>query len=67
MLIVTKRIRVVTYFKEPPPIKLHDSLTACTILYLHLHKTYGHQTRQGDDLVRGDLIVKITSTFDPHS
>ena len=67
MLIVTKLLRVVTYFKEPPPIKLHDPLTAWTTLYLHLHKTFRHQARQGDDLVRGNLIVKITSTFDPHS
>ena len=64
---------MVTFCKELQPIKLqHDNLItrswrSCdkfNILYLHLQKTYGHQTRWGVDLVWQASILKATWTYD---
>ena len=45
MLIATGTIRVATYRKKLPPIKLHEH-SMKPLLYLPLQNTHGHQTRK---------------------
>ena len=68
MLMVTKHVKVVIYHEGISFITLHDpSLTSfmksrkkSSILYLHLHKTNGHQTLQGANFLWGASTHKVT-------
>ena len=71
MSMVTKFVRVVTYFKklllinsnDPSmswPLTRRDKLTT----YLHLQKTHGHQYKQSADIPWEDSTLKTTKPFD---
>ena len=43
--------------KHGKVVKLHDKLKT---LYLHCHKTYGHKTYHGGDILQGPPTHKST-------
>lgn len=55
--------KMVAYCKDLPRIKSYDLIKSCdklNILYLHLQKTYGQQTKQSVDLVWESLKANMS-------
>ena len=72
MSMVTKLLRVITFCKELPSIKLHDSLMTWSwevtiqlnISYLYLQKTDRYVTSQVADFVWEASTLKVRRLFD---
>ena len=66
MSMVTKYACVVTYHQEVSTVKMYESRgivgsrEILDALYLHLQRSYGHQTRQGSALTWEAFTINVT-------
>ena len=66
MSMVTKSACVVTYHQEVSTVNMYESRGIVGLreildaLYLHLQRSYGHQTREGSALTWEALTLNVT-------